>query len=405
MRDTRGALSPLAANSLLVLAAVVGSLLLCELLLRLLGVSYPVLDWTDPVRGVAFIPGAKSAPRKDGGSTIEINSDGRRGPETTIARKPGTYRIALIGDSFVAGFDVRFEATAGEVLARRLTALRGSPVEVLNFGHGGYGTTQEYLTLKHEVWKYSPDLVLLGVTTGNDISDNYRALKRSDYIPYFVYQGDQLVLDTTFRKAPGYSSRTFWTRELLGVVQYSRLAQLINRSRHLQRRTERNQRNKGDDPEDEVGLRDEVQLPPSTPEWKEAWRVTEGVLVLMRDECRKHDTPFGVVTLTRGIQVSPSKEKKAEFLRQLGATDMFYPERRIAELGTREDIPVLNLAPPMGKEAEERQVYFHSFDGEMGVGHWNQEGNRAAGELIAAWVATQFMDRKTMEGQAPHAAR
>src|SRR4051794_34800729 len=107
MRDTRGALSPLAANSLLVLAAVVGGLLVCEFLLRLLGVSYPVLDWTDPVRGVAFIPGAKSAPRKDGGSTIEINSDGRRGPETTIARKPGTYRIALIGDSFVAGFDVR----------------------------------------------------------------------------------------------------------------------------------------------------------------------------------------------------------------------------------------------------------------------------------------------------------
>ena len=53
MKDTRGALSPLAANSLLVLAAVVVSLLVCELLLRLLGVSYPVLDWTDPVRGVA----------------------------------------------------------------------------------------------------------------------------------------------------------------------------------------------------------------------------------------------------------------------------------------------------------------------------------------------------------------
>ena len=131
MKTNRGALSPLAANSLLVLGAVIGSLLLCELLLRLLGVSYPVLDWTDPVRGVAFIPGAKSAPRGDGGSTIEINSDGRRGPETSLARTPGTYRIALIGDSFVAGFDVRFEQTAGEVIARRLTALRGSPVEAL----------------------------------------------------------------------------------------------------------------------------------------------------------------------------------------------------------------------------------------------------------------------------------
>ena len=405
MKPNRGALSPLVANLLLVLGAVIGSLLLCELLLRLLGVSYPVLDWTDPVRGVAFIPGAKSAPRGDGGSTIEINSDGRRGPEAPLARTPGTYRIALIGDSFVAGFDVRFEQTAGEVLAKRLTALRGSPVEVLNFGHGGYGTTQELLTLQHEVWKYSPDLVLVGVTTGNDISDNYRPLKRSDYIPYFVYQGDQLVLDTTFLQAPGYQSRAFWTRELVGVIQHSLLSQLINRSRHLQRRTDRNQRNKGEDTEDEVGLRDEVQLPPSTPEWKEAWRVTEGVLVLMRDECRKHDTPLGLVTLTRGIQVSPDTLKKAEFLRQLGATDMFYPDRRIADLGKREGIPVLNLAPAMAKEAEERQVYFHSFDGEMGVGHWNAEGNRAAGELIATWVATQFSDRTTMEGQAQHAHR
>ena len=405
MNHNRGALSPLVANSLLVMAAVVGSLLLCELFLRLLGVSYPVLDWTDPVRGVAFIPGAKNAPGRDGRSTIEINSDGLRGPETPLERRPGTYRIALIGDSFVAGFDVRFEATAGEVLARRLTALRGSPVEVLNFGHGGYGTTQELLTLQHEVWKYSPDLILVGVTTGNDISDNYRPLKRSDYIPYFVYEGDRLVLDTTFLQSSGYKSRAFWTRETIGVIQHSRLAQLINRSRHLQRRTERNQRNKGEDTEDELGLRDEVQLPPSTPEWTEAWRVTEGVLVLMRDECRKHETPFGVVTLTRNIQVSPDKQKKEEFLRGLGATDMFYPERRIADLGKREGIPVLNLAPPMAKEAEERQVYFHSFNDQMGVGHWNVEGNRAAGELIAAWVATQFADRTMMEGPAQHARR
>ncbi len=130
------------------------------------------------------------------------------------------------------------------------------------------------------------------------------------------------------------------------VVGSLLLCELLLRGRHLRRRTERHQRHKGEDTEDELGLRDEVQLPPSTPEWTEAWRVTEGVLVLMRDECRKHETPFGVVTLTRNIQVSPDKQKKEEFLRRLGATDMFYPERRIADLGKREGIPVLNLAPP-----------------------------------------------------------
>ena len=403
MKDDRGALSPWAANFLLVLGAVIGSLILCELLLRLLGISYPVLDWTDPVRGVAYIPGARSAPRSDGSSNIEISSDGRRGPETTVARRPGTYRIALLGDSFIAGYDVPFDATAGEVMARRLTDLWGTPVEVLNYGHGGYGTTQELLTLRHEVWKYAPDLVLLGLTTGNDISDNYRPLKLSDYIPYYVYEGDQLVLDSSFLQSKGYRSRAFWTRELLGVMQHSRLAQLINRGRRLERRGERNERNASGDPAEEVGLRDEVQLPPTTPEWKEAWKVTEGLLLLIRDECRKHNTPFGLVTLTRGIQVAPSREKKERFLRSLGATDLFYPDRRITEFGKREGIPVLNLAPIMSEQAETLQVYYHRFNDQLGVGHWSREGNQAAGDLMASWVATQFADSAAREVRSQHA--
>ena len=69
---------------------------------------------------------------------------------------------------------------------------------------GGYGTTQELLTLQHEVWKYSPDLVLLAVTTGNDISDNSRRLKRNDET-YHVFPGDRLVLDTSFRAVRGLS--------------------------------------------------------------------------------------------------------------------------------------------------------------------------------------------------------
>ena len=79
-----------------------------------------------------------------------------------------------MGDSYIEAFEVPYEKTVGELIEGRLSALQGTPVEVLNFGHGGYGTTQELLALRHEVWKYSPDLVLLAVTTGNDISDNSR---------------------------------------------------------------------------------------------------------------------------------------------------------------------------------------------------------------------------------------
>jgi hypothetical protein len=202
-----------------------------------------------------------------------------------------------------------------------------------------------------------------------------------------VYQGNRLVLDTTFRSVPGYRSRAVWTRRMLTVVQHSRLAQVINKVRRVQRKSERQERNAGDRA-DELGLRDEVQGPPTTPEWREAWRVTEGVLRLMRDECRMKGTPFAIVTLTRGIQVTPDRKKKERFLRELGAEDLYYPERRLAELGKREGIPVLNLAPSMAQEAEERQVYFHAADQIAGIGHWNEEGHRTAGQRIAAWVAS-----------------
>ena len=110
----------------------------------------------------------------------------------------------------------------------------------------------------------------------------------------------------------------------------------------------------------------------------------------MRDECRRRDTPFAIVTLTRAIQVTPVSEEKEKYLHQLGVKDLYYPERRLADFGKREGIPVLNLAPTMAEEAERRHVYFHAEGDSIGIGHWNEEGNRAAGTLIAAWLAECF---------------
>jgi hypothetical protein len=400
----RRGVSRLAGNLGLVGAALLASLLVCELLLRLLGISYPVFVWTDPIRGVAHIPGARSLHQSEGESRVEINRDGLRGPEVPLAHPAGTFRIALLGDSFIEAFEVPFDQTVGEVLERRLSALRGTPVEVLNFGVGGYGTTQEELTLRHEVWKYSPDLVLLAVTTGNDIADNYRPLRRMGYVPYYVLQNGGLVLDSSFLQSKEHRSRALWTRRLLGVVQNSRLVQLVNRARHLQRKGERRRELSGGAPENEVGLHTEIYVPPTTPEWQTAWTVTEGILRMMRDECRVKRTPFVIVTLTNGMQVTPVREEKEKFLRRIGAEDLYYPNRRLAEFGQREGIPVFNLAPPMAEQAEQHHVYFHSFGSHLGIGHWNQDGHRVAGELMASWLAGELADGSIAQaqgGQAP----
>ena len=385
-------LSPVAGNLLLAGAVLLGSMLVCELVLRLMFIGFPVYVWTHPVRGVEHIPGMKSLRKHEGRPWIEINSDGWRGPETSLDPPPGTLRIALLGDSFIEAFEVPFEQTVGEVIERQLSPLLKRPVEVLNFGHGGYGTTQQLLTLQHEVWKYSPHLVLLAITTGNDISDNYRPLKRADYIPYHVLHDSKLVLDSSFLQSSGYQRRALWTHTLQPLIEHSRVAQLINRVRHLKRKDERREEITEGATIEEAGLSNDVQLPPSTPEWQEAWRVTEAILREMRGECRRKNTPFAMITLTRGIQVSPAPEKKEQFLRQLGVKDLYYPERRLAAFGEREGVPVLTLAPGMSKMAEERQVYYHADHGVLGTGHWTKEGHQAAGELISSWLTDKLAD-------------
>jgi hypothetical protein len=90
------------------------------------------------------------------------------------------------------------------------------------------------------------------------------------------------------------------------------------------------------------------------------------------------------------MQVTPRREQREKYLDQLGVKDLYYPERRVAAFGDREGIPVLNLAPVMAKQAEERQVFFHADHGSLGIGHWNEEGHQAAAELTASWITREW---------------
>ncbi len=59
------------------------------------------------------------------------------------------------------------------------------PFEIINFGVSGYGTAQELQILRHRVWDYSPDMIILAFLTGNDVRNNSRALQRDDRMPYY----------------------------------------------------------------------------------------------------------------------------------------------------------------------------------------------------------------------------
>jgi hypothetical protein len=365
------------------LFGVIMGCLLVELMLRAADISYPTFYTWDPYRGIALRPGAEGWWRREGKTFIRINSDGLRDHEHTTAKPPGTLRIAVLGDSYAEARQVPMEKTFWAVLQRQLEncpALMDRKAEVINFGVSGYGTAQELVTLRRHVWKYSPDVVVLAFTTGNDVSNNLRALGHYPLRPYFVFQNGSLELDTSFREAPEFRLQRLFVSYAHGLTHHLRILQLIKEG---MRSVQWKWKSKTETSGQEIGLDDGVYLEPTDPLWEDAWRVTEGLILLIRDEVVKKGAGFLLVTLSNGIQVHPDPSVRRAFMRPLGADDLFYPERRLKALGKREALPVVNLAQDFQNYAERHNVFLHGFESTMGNGHWNAEGHRLGGEMIA----------------------
>jgi hypothetical protein len=86
--------------------------------------------------------------------------------ETPPQPLPGTFRIAIFGDSFTHGDDVPYEETWGAVLEKTLLE-NGRQVEVINLGGQGYAIDQAFLRWRKHGKLLQPHLVLFGFQNSN----------------------------------------------------------------------------------------------------------------------------------------------------------------------------------------------------------------------------------------------
>jgi hypothetical protein len=380
----------LLVNAAIALSSILVALVLGEGALRLVGFSYPNFWKPDPVTGTVLAPGMEGWQRDEGRAYVRVSSQGLRDREHAVPKPSNIYRIAILGDSYAEAMQVELDQAFWALLPKKLEACGfagGRKVETVNFGVSGYGTGHELLTLRTRVWQYSPDMVLLAFFPGNDVRNNSKALE-GEKRPYFSLKDGKLFEDTAFRDDPEFKEKQR-IAEHRAFLQEMRLYQLMRRVRagnvaqHFHNAPVAAAAAAGEKLT-EPGLDEQVFREPADPKWKEAWEITDRLVVAASEETRQHGARFVLAVLSTPGSVYPNPQMRARYSKTLGVSSLFYPEERLQRLGEASGFEVLALAPEMQKRADSTKVYFHGFPNtKPGFGHWNDAGHAAAAELVA----------------------
>lgn len=262
MRRIEGLTLNIAAMAMMFLLLFMAS----EIVVRTLGI-FPSPRWAHhPILGTIMISNSTSVVKGPGfTTTFKVNSAGFRDYDYPLEKSPDTVRIAFIGDSVVEGAAVDIADRFDKLLEKKFSE-DDLKVEVLNFGLGGHGTDQEYLTYTAIVRDFTPDIVVL-VFAFNDPMNNVRELEQNPNKPYYVFRGGSLVYETAeFNYEPHLRQvveKSFILTELANTI--------INRARNDKIRESAR-----------VGLLPgiEVFMEPLPPEYERAMLVTRALLGL-----------------------------------------------------------------------------------------------------------------------------
>ncbi|NNC95151.1 MAG: SGNH/GDSL hydrolase family protein [Chitinophagales bacterium] len=128
----------------------------------------------------------------------EYNSFGYLGPSYGKEKKDNTIRVALIGDSFVEGFQVFERNHFRSVLERTLQSyFPDKTIEVLNFGRSGFNVCKMYCYQQDFASQFSPDLYVYLIA-----NEDYVEFSSDPVLPTCNIVNDSLVLDYSFRESP-----------------------------------------------------------------------------------------------------------------------------------------------------------------------------------------------------------
>ena len=375
---------PLKHRLAMVVASALLSLLVAEVCLRLAGYGSDTSRYVyDAECGARLVPNYSGLQSNEGHAWVTTNAHGFRDREHDVAKPDDVFRIAVLGDSFAEAAQVDLEETFWSVLESGLVSAECFPettVEVLNFGVSGYGTAQELHMYRSVVKQFAPDLVLLCFLPGNDVRNNSPEIETEKDRPFYQLADGQLVVDNSFRdnatRMQFEASR--WLQFKDALVTYSRVVRLVYDARN--RRGAQDEKPRAL----ESGIEDAAFFPPRNDVWQRAWDITDALILQMQKEVQDSGSHFALITLNNAIQVHPDPQKIKAFAENSDGSDLSWPDEHLSELARIGRFPCWQLTPRMREIAQKNGLFFHGFDNTaLGSGHWNEDGHRVAGELLA----------------------
>ena len=376
------------ARVALILIGVLLPLILAEVGLRVAGAALPgdyqTVSFAEahPEFGRRNRPGAGWKKTDEFTSWVEINSKSLRGAEIDYPKPPGEYRILVTGDSFTFAEQVNQQETFTQLLEDRLNAERpGRRYRVLNAGSNGWATANEAVYLTKEGVRFQPDVVVVALYLGNDVSDNYRRVAT-------VYNA--VEADLVLRGADSFEGprRILRKSEVYSVFESGVLAKL---------------------PwwQDDGGSSADDRKPPRTlAEAEEAWTITEQLLDRMRDVSESQGARFMVMVVPTALAVAQrggagvketdedDEEEQSGEDEKPGFED---PHGTLGELLARANLVSLDLLSPL-RRADSRtkdRLYYRQ------NAHWTAVGHGVAADALYEFLVEHGL---TERGQATASA-
>jgi hypothetical protein len=322
-------------------------------------------------------PGTQGWYLSEGKSYVNINSYGFNDDEPTIIKPKNIYRIVVIGDSYVEALQVSRSTAFYNVLETKLNLkcnlLDKNNIEVIAFGVSGWGPAQELLLLEKLVLNFDPDLVMVIVTTTNDIRNSSPVLETYKNRPFVLEKNNLIIWDYSLVRAQNnFLKVDVVLIEELHIYKWARLL-AISIKNIIHQLTSPSQI--------------DAYLPPESNQvWADAWKSTFIVLAEMHNKVAERGNPIIFVLGTDSEQLSSKKLINSQGLNK--EHRLYTPNKELIRFFKHEKMLYFDILENIsGLNWKENFRNLHGSPPRW-WGHWNSQGHATVAKNLLPYVCS-----------------